>query len=336
MLSSQYRWILLLLLLTVINSRLVVANPEDAEPKRVLHFVLRMITPESANWIAEQAKKAGFNTIQVQITDGVRLENAVWEPLPDAWSKKEFVSWVNAVQAQGLEIVPELKLLTHQDKFLQKRYPWLMYNIKTYDPRNKGVYQYALPLIDEVISIVQPIAFHIGHDELAGHSESSRKKWLKQCDEMLPAELFLNDVLMLHDYLKSKNIETWMWGDMLISPDEFPGMLDKHLHGTALGYGKELRSKLPRDIVITDWHYFDSQKDFPSLSVMQSEGFRVIGSTWKIDATTRNFSHYASHHAAYGMMATTWFHVQRKEWDIVDTIITASGEIFQTDFPDAR
>lgn len=127
-----------------------------------------------------------------------------------------------------------------------------------------------------------------------------------------------------------------MWGDMLISPDEFQNMFDPDLHGTVGGYGKPLRDKLPRDIVICDWHYFDDQSDFPTLKVMQKEGFRVIGSSWKKEKTTRNFSRYAAQHGAKGMMATTWFHVQKNEWGIVDDIIKVSGEAFMRDFPDAQ
>ncbi|MFZ0257665.1 MAG: hypothetical protein WAN46_18950, partial [Gammaproteobacteria bacterium] len=111
-------------------------------------------------------------------------------------------------------------------------------------------------------------------------------------------------------------------------------MLAKHLHGTAPGYGKALRDKLPHDIVISDWHYFDNQKDFPSLTTMQKEGFRVIGVTWKKPKTIRNFSRYAAQHSAYGMMATTWFHVQRQEWDVVNQIISESGSAFSRAFAD--
>lgn len=310
-------------------------QPTDA-PYRIMHFVLRHVSPEDALVLAEKVKAAGFNTIAVQITDGVKLDKIPWQPLSDAWTTTQFSDWVRDVRALGLDIVPELKLLSHQEKLFQDRHAGLMFNKATYDPRRKEVYEYALPLMDEIISIVQPRAFHIGHDEVVGRNPRSKKKWLKPGEVMLPSDLFLMDVLKIHGFLKTKGIETWMWGDMLISPEEFPDMLAKHLHGTASGYGKPLRDQLPREIVITDWHYFGSLNDFPSLYVMQQEGFRVIGSTWKSEQATRNFSSYASNHGAYGMMATTWFHVQRKEWDLVNKIIKASGETFSKDFPDAK
>jgi hypothetical protein len=69
---------------------------------------------------------------------------------------------------------------------------------------------------------------------------------------------------------------------------------------------------------------------------MRKEGFRVIGATWKKGRTIRNFSSFAAGHGASGMIATTWFHVQRREWDVVEKIIRTSGEVFLKDFPDGR
>jgi hypothetical protein len=264
------------------------------------------------------------------------MEQAPWEARKDAWSKAQLMEWVGYAYEKGLEVIPEVRLLTHQNRFFMKQHPDLMFNKSTYDPRKEDTYQRVFAILDEVIQVIHPKAIHIGHDEVAGHSSRSREKWLRAGEEMLPADLFLRDVLRIHDYLKKRGIETWMWGDMLISPAEFPGMLAKHLHGTGPGYGKALRDKLPRDIVICDWHYLDSQSDFPSLATMKQEGFRVIGVTWKKKETIRNFSRYAAQHGAYGMMATIWFYVPRRKWDVVDIIIRTSGEVFLKDFPDAK
>ena len=100
------------------------------------------------------------------------------------------------------------------------------------------------------------------------------------------------------------------------------------LHERVAGYGAELRKQLPKDIVICDWHYRDKQPDFPSLAAFKQEGFRVLGATWKKQQTIRNFSRYAALHGADGMIATTWFHVQKKEWELVEQIITISGKAF--------
>ena len=218
-------------------------------------------------------------------------------------------------------ILPEIKLLTHQEKFFQDKYPELMYNKITYDPAKERVYGVVFPLLEEVVALVRPRAIHIGHDEVA----RPVGRWLRPGEKPLPAGLFLQHLLRIHAYLKERGIDTWMWGDMLLSPDEFPGMHPRHLHGVLPGYGKPLRDKVPREIVICDWHYIDEQPEFPSLAVMQKEGFRVIGTTWKKAKTIRNFSSYASEQGAYGMMATS-FHPQNRKWDAVEDMLRISGE----------
>lgn len=307
-----------------------------SSPVRAFHFVLRAVPLDKAYWMIDEAKKAGFNTIVVQITDGVKLENSPWTPRKDAWTKEEFKTWIEYTKNKSMHIVPEFQFLTHQEKFFQGNYPEYMYNSKTYDPRKEEVYKKVFLLIDEVIKIINPKAIHIGHDEVAGFSKEA--KWLKPGEEVLPAKLFYEDIMRLYNYLKNKGLDTWIWGDMLISPDEFPELPEtfkRSCHGNLSGYGKEIREKLPKEIVICDWHYKNEQEEFPSLTVFQGEGFRVIGTTWVEENVIKNFSKYASKHKAYGMMATTWWHVQKRQWDIVQKIIEISGKTFLKDFPDA-
>jgi hypothetical protein len=317
-----------LLLLCAPLTQAAVTTPTSLLPAKVraVHFVLRAVSVADAKHIVDVASAAGFNTIQVTISDGVKLDNAPWTTTSASWKKADFIDWVSYTKSKGLIIVPELKLLTHQEKLFQNLHPELMYNSLTYDPRNTATYQRVFALIDEIIAVIQPSAFSIGHDEVAGRKPS------KGCENMLPAALFLQDTLRLHDYFKARNIQTWMWGDMLISTSEFPQMKVEPLHGDYPGYGKAMRDKLPKDIVIGDWHYGDNQLVFPSLTTMQNEGFQVIGATWQNTKTINNFSRYAAQQGARGMMATTWFHVQRKEWTIVDQIIRDSAAAFNRDF----
>lgn len=310
--------------------------PAPRGPVRAFHFVLRKVTLGDAQRLAREARAAGFNALQVIVTDGVALDHAPWKTQPDAWTKQEFQTWAADSRKLGLEIIPEVKLLTHQEKLFQSGHRDLLFNRSTYDPRKEGTYALVFPLLEEIIALVRPRAVHIGHDEVAGHNDASRAKWLGQGEQMLPADLFLKDVLRIHEYLSRKGIETWMWGDMLIASSEFPTMPKAYLHGTAPGYGKELREKIPRDIVICDWQYVHPGPDFPTLAAMKTEGFRVIGATWKKEPTIRAFSGFAARSGAVGMIATTYFHVQRKEWDVVEGILRASGTTFLKDFPDVR
>jgi hypothetical protein len=317
------------------------ASTPKPQSVRALHFVLWGASVADAKRITDLAKSSGFNTLVISLGNAVKFRSLPGKLRPGAWSVDELMTFVNYAKQLGLNVIPQINLLTHQEMFFGNSHPDLMFNISTYDPRKPEVYKLVTTYIDEIISVLHPSAIHIGHDELKGFLlernifSNEVIGWLLG-EHSLPSKLFLLDVLHIHDYLSARRIETWMWGDMLISPKEFPEMLAWRLHGGALGYGKTLRTEIPRDIVICDWHYSDDQPDFPSLAAMQNEGFRVIGSTWKTSKTTQAFSRYAAQHAAYGMMATTWIQVPSKEWDVTERIIRESGEAFSKDFPDTK
>ncbi|MBS0170035.1 MAG: family 20 glycosylhydrolase [Nitrospira sp.] len=303
------------------------------ETLRIMHFVLaETVSLERARGFVNEAQAAGFTAVQVLLTDGVQFDHAPWKPVKTAWTKAEFKSWADYARTHGLEVIPEVKLLTHQEKFFQRQYPGLMFNTVSYDPRKDATYAVVFPFLDELIEAMHPRAIHIGHDEAFGWTVGQVSKWLKLGEVMIPANLFLRDVVRVHDYLNKKGVATWMWADMVLSPTEFPGAQTRSLHGIADGYGKPLRDHLPRDIVMCDWHY-DEQENFPSMAVMQGEGFRVIGATWKRESTTRKFSRYALARHAYGLMATTGVHAQQNDTDMIHWIIQASGALFRN--PDA-
>lgn len=289
---------------------------------RVLHLVIRRIRPEEMRTIILEASKAHFNTVILELADGVQLSSMQGMTLPDAWSIDDFLNVVHFAYDKGLEVIPGITLLTHQQRFFKDKRPDLMFNNRTYDPRKEETYQVVLPILDEVIALVHPRAIHIGHDEVLPTNV------LPSGEEMLPADLYLHDIKRVYNHLKSNGVDTWMWGDMLIAPEEFPTMLTVGLNGNTSGYGVALRNLLPKDIVICDWHYFDKRPDFPSLETFQQDGFRVLGATWKQEDTIRNLSRYSAQHGAAGMIATVWFHTMLKEWNIVENIIKTSGEIF--------
>lgn len=336
----SFIYVLLVQLVLPILQGCVLAAERD-EPVRAAHFVLAPSSPDAAAVplrdalrILDAACNNGFNTVVVQIANSIKLDAAPKLTRRGAWEKQDMTTFLQRAETCNIDVVPELKLLTHQEKFFQEHYPNLMYNVVTYDPREDGVYDIVMPVLDEVIELMQPRAISIGHDEVIGWNRAHARKNLRDGESMLPADLFLADTLRLHGYLREKGVDTWMWGDMLFAPTEVPEMRASYLHGGPSGYGKAVRQQLPKDIVICDWHYVDQQAEFPTMTILQEEGFRVIGATWKKGDTIRQFSAYAAKHDAYGMMATIWFHVPLKEWDTVEQILSESGKHFATDASD--
>lgn len=292
-------------------------------PVRAVHIVLNPLAVSDLIRLTDMAANAGFNTMILDLDNKVAFHSFPGQLSKTAWSLDEFLSVIQYIRSKGMDVIPVVHLLSHQQRFLAVTHPELMYESSiNYNPANPAVYKLVFPYLDEIISTIKPRAIHIGHDEVGGGG--------------LPADLYLRDVNILHDYLKRKNVETWMWGDMLISQAEFHSMSPSYLIGNAPGYGKKLRDKLPKDIVICDWHYDDTREDFPSLTTFKAEGFRVLGATFRTIKTTQNFSHYAFLHGADGMIVTTWFDPNEPKvvhsWDELTKIIEESGKVFLSDF----
>ena len=347
--ENSWKWNMRKVILSAIFCLIAFIPAQAANnPVRALHFVIFDLTVADAKRIIDDAAKANFNTVIIGLDSNLKLESTPWiEVTSKTWQPADLVEVVNYARSKHMEVIPQLQLLSHQDVLLAKSHPQLLYNQETYDPRKKEVYEIIFPVIDEIVALIHPSAIHIGHDEVLGWSwQHWTRGLLKVGEHILPPELFLEDVNVLHEYLRKKHIETWLWGDMLISPDEFPTIKDAgDLNGSEAGYGKVLRKKLPKDIVICDWRYRNaksSKKEFPTLAAFKVDGFRVLGATWRDMDAIKKFSQYAANNGAEGMIATTWFingvpdEILVNNWDKLERLIRESGEIFNTDFPSTQ
>jgi hypothetical protein len=308
---------------------------------RMLHINLKNMTPRGLDQVLYRAWRAHFNGIVVSLSNSVKFESnkALWKPL--AIEKNDFLKFVQKAKTLGIEIIPQLSLLTHQDKdFIDPSvYPDLMFNERTYDPNNTAVYTLIFDLVDEIQALIAPRAIHIGHDEVVGLREKDKGVF----EPVLPSD-FLNDVKKINSYLISHDIETWMWGDMLLTPKEFPEMHPGSLNGNEQ-YAL-LRTQIPKNIVICDWHYkhykgyLSKKLTFPSMDAFINTGFEVYGSTYDVSEITKKFSEYAyklKSQKVKGMIATTWTTLlkgatvndkQTDYWQLFDKIVEESGQAF--------
>ncbi len=287
-------------------------------PIFAFHYVARGISLEEQKVLMDRIAKAGYNTVIIQITQGIQLSNAPWKPLPDALTRDEFIELVDYTKGKGLQIIPELKLFTHQEKFLdgsKAEHAALMFNSKTYDPRKEGVYKIVVPLMAEIISIVRPYAFHVGHDEVSkyrGLNDDGTPKLanlsLREDETVAHGGLYKRSINRLEETITRKwGIETWVWGDMLISPQEFPEMFHVHLHAnTGQWFGRTLRESITKNLTVIDWHYFGKTTEFSSGTTFQDLGFDVVGSTWRTPTITENQTKWAAEHDYSGMVSTSW------------------------------
>jgi Glycosyl hydrolase family 20, catalytic domain len=146
---------------------------------------------------------------------------------------------------------------------------------RSWCPLHPDVNKIVFALIDELIDAFDADSFHVGMDEvfLVANPGCSR------CKGKDPAEVFAKAVNGLHAHIvDERKLTMLMWADRLLD--------DKKL---GFGYGKWEASqngtgpaidRIPKDIIMCDWHYETRPKGYPSVAYLQEKGFRVLPSTW--------------------------------------------------------
>lgn len=263
----------------------------------------------------------GYNTLILQLTSTIDFDSLKFMDTETTkkYSKKDINLLINYAQAYGLEVIPEVKLLTKQQKTFDFKEESLLFNEETYNPNNPEVYEHAFALIDEIIEMNDFNYFHIGHDEVYGSDKRTKNV------EALDQDNFVQDVIKLNKYLKSKNVKIMMWADMLWDRKKFKiaqaGVKYLESYENAI-------NGIPKDIILCDWHYKSNSKDFPTYDYFVGLGFETWGATWNNFEVTQDFTSYVVNTKSpysKGIIATTW-HLSNEE---IEEIIISSGKIFR-------
>lgn len=244
----------------------------------------------------------------------------------DPFSKEQIRDLVAFARAEGIRVIPEIQLFGHQSwgsdppGALLAAHPHLEeppdggnpqttfrgkdFYCRSWCPRHPDLHPIVFKLIDEVVDAFQTDMFHVGMDEV--FVIASKK--CPRCAGKDPAELFADQVNMLHGHLKKKGVTMLMWADRL-------------LDGKATGYGKwegsfdgtaPALNYIPKDIILCDWHYEGGVNgQFPSLDIFLKRGFRVWPTVFKSEKDSYKFMDEAAKRKdpkMLGTMASVWFH----------------------------
>lgn len=230
-----------------------------------------------------------------------------WATQPKIWSsersstKADVKKAVDYARAHFIEPIPLVNTLGHSE--------WLFWNNQNldictdpstkfaYDPENPKTYDVVMPIMQEAIDLFQPKYFHIGHDEV-----TTSGAFPKPGSTKTATDLILADINKMHDWLTAKGIKTMMWGDMLLHETE---ATDAGLAPSREESAKR-RAGVPKDIIIADWHYQGSDPNFPSVAVLQKDGFQVLGTTWYDWGNVQNFSRVLNKENSLGFLQSTW------------------------------
>lgn len=292
-----------------ITVRGVAITDYPAMPFRGIHFF--------SGHKAEQLQTKMINEILAPLKINrlvYQVDYVEWDSQPEIHSpifgmkKSEAKALADTARLSGIEVIPLINTFGHCEWLLQR--PALRHLADNplkpyaYDPSNPEVYRICQKIYEEAIELFQPRTIHIGHDEVTYHDFP-----LKPANKAVGAtQLIIQDIIHYRNFLHKKGIRTMIWGDMFLGPHESP---DACL-APSVAEARTRREKLPKDIVIADWHYRPADPEkYESLRIFADAGFDTVACTWHQPENIVNFAQRAATErqrtsATLGLLQTTW------------------------------
>lgn len=246
-----------------------VAAPESA-PTLALYLHMSWSKPQAAlERIIPAAAELGYRAIVLEVGGNVQLDA---QPGAGAmWTKGEVRELVALAQANGLEVIPCVSLLSHPECAPREpRFVDPSLGVKLWEP---GVYHFIERYVAEVCALFgRPRYFHARLDEAgpALAENSNRLGWT--------AAKVLGDHIRRLDWIvKRQGARLIAYHDMLLPAEAVP-------IGTALG-GEPLNSwkavdAIPGDVVINFWLYGFLPQHAPAVEFFTHRKLEVWVSPW--------------------------------------------------------
>lgn len=193
-------------------------------------------------------------------------------------SKDTCRSLAKYCKERGIEIIPECPTLSHSD-YILFAYPEFAERKDdkrpdTYCP-NSDVYKVVFDILDEVIEVFEPTKLNIGHDEFYSMC------LCEKCKGLNPVDVYVADINKLKDYLRSKGVSTYMWGEKFLKAVSPSGSRYGAWY-TPKKYGDivfqvpdffEAVEKMPKDVTYLDWYWsFGKHLD----RVYHDNGYKIV------------------------------------------------------------
>ncbi len=157
-----------------------------------------VLEDEMIDYILEEAPKAGFNTLILEVNDGIEYGShpEIW--LRNAWSRKKLKTIIKRFNEKGITVYPELNLSARHDMWLGK------YERMKSTPE---YYRVVDDLIKEVYELFgQPKYIHLGMDEESAHY-CSKSQFVCYRQK----ELYWHDLRFMLDSVIATGATPWIW-----------------------------------------------------------------------------------------------------------------------------
>lgn len=187
-----------------------------------------------------------------------------------------------------------------------------------YCPLNPATHKLVFDLYQEALDAAKPRYVNIGHDEISPIGVCDL------CKGKTHQQLFAGDVILIHDWLKARGVQTIIWGDMLLRKDwRRKGVFFNYANGTTDAAHPDGTDKaidlLPKDIIIADWQYgplppsaivpagvTNADLVYPTVRYFVDKGFRVLGCPWYDRINNYYLAESVRNSGALGLVVTDW------------------------------
>ena len=245
-----------------------------------------------------------FNWFSLQFDTRFRYERHPEMGSDKAPSKEQHKQIAALLDLYGIEVIPMTQCLSHFRDFLVRpalrrfaevQNPPENAEVKywNYCPRDPEIHQLVFDMIEEHLECYPKAKwYHVGMDEVTFEPFGV----CDRCKDSTGGELFAEEVMRLYNFVTAKGLRMGMWCDQL--EGERNGGKAPYNTVTAL-------PKIPRDIVIFDWHYVEDAEP-PSVKFFKDNGFDVIACGWYFPRDIMAMADEALRQNALGFGGTTW------------------------------
>ena len=271
-----------------------------------------------------------YNWASIQIDSRFTYErNPNWGA-KNAPSKDEHRQMAARIDLYGMDVIPMTQCLSHFSYFtarpefrhmaeLQTPAPNARHKYWNYCPKHPEIHKYVFDMIEEHLECYPKAKwYHVGMDE----STFEPIAVCERCKGTSGADFYAGEVLTLHKFITSKGLRMCMWCDQF----------ETERNGKAPYNTADALPKIPRDIIIFDWHYTETTK-FPSVQFFKDKGFEVMTCGWFFPDNVKPFIDETYKQNVLGYGGTTWIGVNviRDRFHMMTSVALSADRTWKQD-----
>ena len=228
-----------------------------------------------------------------------------------AWScgftKEELKPYLDEARALGMELIPMFNHLGHASAcrgsygkhvvldqnprlgylFNDCGWEW-NYKLQEVKERFKGVRRELIELCGE------GSYFHLGLDEARGNMDAEYGYSVAE---------YINEI---QTELEKEGRRAIIWGDMLLSRDEFKNSAEKTEANSKKETADALVNTISKNVIIADWQYVITEEKWVTSEYFVNKGFDVVCCPWERIANLRGAYRNTKNLGLMGEIHTTW------------------------------